>query len=84
MPIKKSKRKSQVRKLRPVATNCPFCKENRAPDYKNYEELMRYTTERARILPKTRTGLCAKHQRRLATEIKRARHLGLLPFTGSL
>jgi|WetSurSiteA1Bulk_404760.scaffolds.fasta_scaffold00907_10 small subunit ribosomal protein S18 len=85
MPGKKfGKRRSQIRKLRPVSINCPFCKEDRTPDYKDYETLRKYITERAKILPKTRTGLCAKHQRRVAIEVKRARHLGLLPFTGSL
>lgn len=67
-----------------MAINCPFCKEKKSPDYKNSEELAKYLTDRAKILPKTRTGLCTKHQRRIAIEIKRARHLALLPFTGTL
>jgi small subunit ribosomal protein S18 len=84
MAIKKGKRKSAIRKLRPVAVNCPFCKEKKSPDYKNPEVLASFLTDRAKILPKTRTGLCTKHQRRIAIEIKRARHLALLPFTGTL
>lgn len=72
------------RKLKPVAVNCPFCKEKRVPDYKKTEELTKYITDRAKILPKSRTGLCAKHQRRIAQAVKRARSIGLLPFTGSL
>ncbi|OGM87399.1 30S ribosomal protein S18 [Candidatus Woesebacteria bacterium RIFOXYD1_FULL_40_21] len=84
MPPKKSKRRNQPLKLKPVAVNCPFCKEAKDPDYKKYTEIARYLTERAKIMPKSRTGLCAKHQRRLAISIKRARHLALLPFTGSL
>ena len=67
-----------------MSTNCPFCKEDRDPDYKNWQELGKYLTDRAKIIPKTRSGVCAKHQRRLSVEIKRARHLGLLPFTGSI
>ena len=81
---KTSKRKSQIRKLRPVPVNCGYCKEKREPDYKKHEDLARFITDRAKIMPKTRTGLCAKHQRRVAKEIKRARSLGLLPFTAGL
>jgi len=36
--------------------------------------------ERGRILPRRRTGSCAKHQRRLSVAIKRARHLALIPY----
>jgi small subunit ribosomal protein S18 len=78
------KRRSSAVRLRPVAVNCPFCKGKTTPDYKKYQDLARYLTDRAKIVPKSRTGLCAKHQRRLAIAIKRARHLGLLPFTGSI
>lgn len=49
-------------------------------DYKNYEKLMRFTTDRARILGRKRTALTSKQQKRLALAIKQARHLGLLPF----
>jgi small subunit ribosomal protein S18 len=37
-------------------------------------------TNHAKILPRRKTGVCAKHQRKLAVAIKRARHLALLPF----
>lgn len=67
-------------KRKPVKKNCGFCKENRHPDYKNSSELRKYLSERGKILPKSRTGICAKDQRYLAREIKRARHLALLPF----
>ena len=63
-----------------VKTNCIFIKEGRQPDYKKPDELRVYLTERGRILPITRTGLTAKTQRQLTKAIKRARHLGLLPF----
>lgn len=85
MKAKKSKqRKSSSARFRPVSTNCPFCKEDKDPDYKNWNDLARYLTDRAKIIPKSRSGICAKHQRRLSVEIKKARHLGLLPFTGSI
>ncbi|NPB07227.1 MAG: 30S ribosomal protein S18 [Aquificae bacterium] len=59
---------------------CMYCEQKREPDYKNYEELRQFLTERGRIKSRKQTGLCAKHQRRLAVQIKRARQLGLLPY----
>ena len=48
--------------------------------YKNYEQLARFLNDRARIIGRSRSGLTPQQQRRLTREIKRARHLGLLPF----
>ena len=59
---------------------CRFCANNSAPDYKNPDQLKRYTTERGKILPARITGNCAKHQRAVTAEIKKARILGYLPF----
>lgn len=64
-----------------VPRNCPFCKGKTEPDYKEAESLAKYMNDRGRILGKDRTGICAKHQRRISQAIKRARHLALLPFT---
>jgi len=50
-------------------------------DYKDPSLLRRYISDRGKILPRRRTGTCAKHQRALAMAVKRARHLALLPFT---
>lgn len=75
---KSKRRRSSVIRFKPVSTNCPFCKQGINPDYKNYTDLEKYLTDRAKIMPKSRTGICAKHQRRLGVAIKRARHLGLL------
>jgi small subunit ribosomal protein S18 len=61
---------------------CAFCLEKaKAIDYKDISMLRRYVTERGKIRSRRKTGTCAKHQRRLAVAIKRARHLALLPFT---
>lgn len=60
--------------------NCYFCEKGKDPDYKDYEELRQFMTERARIKSRRQTNLCAKHQRRLAVQIKRARQLALLPY----
>lgn len=53
-------------------------------DYRNVEVLRRFLSETGKILPRRRTGLSAKEQRILAKTIKRARILGLLPFTDKL
>ncbi|HZJ88109.1 MAG TPA: 30S ribosomal protein S18 [Sphaerochaeta sp.] len=59
---------------------CRFCTQDMTPDYKNPDLLRRYITERGKILPARITGCCAKHQRAVTTEIKRARVLAYLPF----
>jgi small subunit ribosomal protein S18 len=51
------------------------------PNYKDVDVLRRFMTERAKIRPRRQTGLSSKHQRLLARQIKRARHLALLGFT---
>jgi small subunit ribosomal protein S18 len=51
-------------------------------DYKAVTLLRQYITNRGKIKPRRKTGVCAKHQRLLATAIKRARHVALLPYTG--
>lgn len=60
---------------------CSFC-ENKVSciDYKQVNVLRSFLTDRGKIRPRRQTGACAKHQRQLATAIKRARHLALLPF----
>ncbi len=49
-------------------------------DYRDAKTLSRYIDSYGRIEPISKTGLSAKQQRQLATAIKRARHLALLPF----
>lgn len=60
---------------------CDYCKQGKDPDYKDHETMKKFMTDRAKIMGKDRTGFCARHQRYLSREIKRARHLGLLPHT---
>lgn len=59
---------------------CVFCEEKTPIDYKHANILRPFLTDRGKIRPRRQTGTCAKHQRQLATAIKRARHLALLPF----
>ena len=60
---------------------CPFC-EGRVHyvDYKDDRSLGRFITDHGKILPSRLSGVCARHQRQLATAIKRARFLAVLPY----
>jgi small subunit ribosomal protein S18 len=58
-----------------------FHANNVTIDYKDVDTLRRFMTERGKIRPRRQTGLTSKHQRLLARQIKRARHLALLPYT---
>ena len=49
-------------------------------DYKDVETLKKYVNERGKILPRRVTGCCAKHQRHVAEQVKRARIIALLPY----
>ena len=61
---------------------CQFCADkNTKIDYKNYQKLEKFVTERGKILPRRITGTCAKHQRELKKAIKMARNIALLPYT---
>ena len=61
---------------------CHFCMDHiDEVDYKDFGRLRRYVSDRGKIEPRRQTGTCAKHQRSLATAIKRARHVALLPFS---
>jgi small subunit ribosomal protein S18 len=52
-------------------------------DYKDYKNLQRYIDPYGQIDPRSKTGLSAKSQRQISVAIKRARHIGLLPFVTS-
>ena len=49
-------------------------------DYKDVETLKKYINDKGKILPRRVTGACARHQRHIAQQIKRARIMGLLPY----
>ncbi len=60
---------------------CYFCKKNiQEVDFHDTEILGRYQSRSGKLKPRSKTGLCAKHQREVTTAVKRARILGLLPF----
>ncbi|PIQ91957.1 MAG: 30S ribosomal protein S18 [Parcubacteria group bacterium CG11_big_fil_rev_8_21_14_0_20_39_14] len=61
---------------------CYFCKNQiQEINWKDVETIQRFLSTGAKIQPRKKTGLCAKHQRKLSKAIKRARIMGLLPFT---
>ena len=70
------------RRERPVKSKpCVFCKESIAyVDYKDYNMLRRFTSDRGKVRARRVTGLCPQHQREAATAIKRAREMSLLPY----
>ncbi|MCE2423717.1 MAG: 30S ribosomal protein S18 [Pseudomonadales bacterium] len=61
---------------------CRFTAEGiKEIDYKDLDLLKQYITETGKIVPSRITGTSAKYQRQLATAVKRARYLALLPYT---
>src|SRR6266851_3046522 len=61
---------------------CRYCADkNLKVDYKNAADLKYFITERGKIVPRRISGNCARHQREVATAIKRSRNLALLPYT---
>ncbi|QLG43409.1 30S ribosomal protein S18 [Mesomycoplasma hyopneumoniae] len=62
---------------------CQFCEAKLFYiDYKDIEVLQRFINTFGKIQPSRITGNCAKHQRKLALAVKRARFMALLPFIG--
>ena len=65
---------------RPQKT-CPFCETRvRFVDYKDDRTLGRFITDHGKILPSRLSCTCARHQRQLATAIKKARYLAIIPY----
>ncbi len=60
---------------------CKFCKNPELEiNYKNTDILKQFMSEVGKIEPARLTGACAKHQRKISNEIKKARHMALLPY----
>jgi len=61
---------------------CEFCVDkNLTIDYKNIDMMRKYINDRGKIKPRRATGCCAKHQRKVTTQVKRAREVALIPYT---
>lgn len=82
-PVSAGKEGKKFVKRIPRKKVCAFCQAKaESIDYKDINTLKKYITEGGKILPRRMTGTCAKHQRLLASAIKRARLVDLLPFKG--
>lgn len=73
-------RRPRKRIIKGVPKNCYFCEEKKQPSFEDVGSIQRFLTERGKIIPRSRNGLCAKHQKALALNTKYARHLSLIPF----
>ena len=62
------------------AKNCPLCANGTIVDYKDVAVLRRFLSERGKILGRGKTGICARHQRQVTKNVKRARVMALLSF----
>jgi small subunit ribosomal protein S18 len=64
--------------------SCYFCREKiDEVDYKNYNQLRRYISEKGKIRSRRITGACRRHQDQIAVAVKRAREVALLPYVDS-
>ncbi len=82
---------SEIRYLTPVTVDVQrkkYCRFKRMGikyiDYKDPEFLKKFLNEQGKIFPRRLTGTSLKYQRKVATAIKRARHLALLPYVTDL
>ena len=72
----------QKRRGRRKKRVCQFCTDKvTIIDYKDISKLRKYVSERGKILPRRVTGNCAKHQRAMTQNVKRARHMALIVYT---
>ena len=81
----------EIRYLNPVSVEvskkkyCRFKKSGiKYIDYKDADFLLKFVNEQGKILPRRLTGTSVKYQRTVGTAIKRARHLGLMPYVADL
>ncbi|NCC24218.1 MAG: 30S ribosomal protein S18 [Deltaproteobacteria bacterium] len=72
------------KKFTPRRKFCRFCDDPETPlNYKSPDILRDFVTDRGKIIARRITGTCAKHQRQLTTEIKKARQMALLYYTAT-
>jgi small subunit ribosomal protein S18 len=76
------RRSSDKRKFFMKKKVCFFCNNKDVEiNYKDVNLMRRYVAESGKITPRRFSGTCAKHQRKLSTEIKKARQMALIPYT---
>jgi len=78
-PVRGKRPPNKFRK--PRRKVCMFCVEKATSvDYKAVNKLRKFVSDRGKIVPRRTSGTCASHQRLVATALKRARHLALIPY----
>lgn len=82
---------SEIRYLTPIPVEVKkqkYCRFKKAGikyiDYKDPDFLLKFVNEQGRLLPRRLTGTSLKYQRKVATAVKRARQLALLPYVSDL
>ena len=88
----KGKKDGEIRYLTPLnietSTQKKYCRFKKSGikyvDYKDPDFLMKLVNEQGKLLPRRLTGTSLKYQRKVATAVKRARHLALMPYVGDL
>lgn len=87
-PARSNRRDQTQRKKRKIFHRrkvCRFCADTSLEiNYKDPKSLRYFITERGKIIPRRLSGCCAKHQRTLTHEIKRARAIAFLPYVGTV
>ena len=79
----RGRKRPSMREAQARRRNCYFCKEKvEEVDYKNYNQLRRYISEKGKIRSRRITGACRRHQVQIAIAVKRAREMALLPYVG--
>ena len=80
MKSKKNYKKStNVRVAKKLS--CYYCDNKKDPDYKDIDTISKFISDRARILSRGRSGVCNKHQRKIAEAVKLARFMAIMPYT---
>jgi len=82
---------SEIRYLSPISIDvkkdkyCRFKKSGiKYIDYKDPKFLLKFVNEQGKLLPRRITGTSVKYQRKVATAVKRARHLALMPYVADM
>lgn len=90
-PVDKDRDRTASKKRKPPGgagparrKSCYFCREKiEEVDYKNYNHLRRFASEKGKIRSRRITGACRRHQDQIAVAVKRAREMALLPYVGA-
>ena len=80
MPQPRRKRRRPQIDTRRKKVDCSFCKDGKRVDYKDITTLRKYVSERGKIRSSRVTRLCGVCQRQVATAVKNAREMALLPY----